>query len=391
MKRTLSGKNTKSDLTVDKINKSLMEQACIKYKESKEVFIIHDPSDIRKPHSKDAEDIGKVRDLKGNIINGYNTHNIIGLTGDKDEVTLLSNITYSNRSSKFLDRDTIKKIESGKASELDENVKLLYDSGDYYNKKTITISQLKYVSESLKRNIPLLKLTHVLDREFDDDEYINYINNNLGDYFVIRSKRSRTKADKSRLIDSEFENCDNKKFQKLNIKKKCVQDGSISFKWSKYGDHYAIKVSILNKDKKNVFDDSMLLLTNKKIENIDDAYAIYKTYLLRSKIEYVFKFLKEGLGWEDMQINDFESIQKIISLAFYAAAYLYDLGDQETYDDFAVALAEMADGKGKVTRHFILKGIQILMSYCQFELYRRKKNLSDEYVDNLKSKFTMEL
>ena len=37
MKRTLSGKNTNSDLTVYKINKSLMEQACIKYKESKEV------------------------------------------------------------------------------------------------------------------------------------------------------------------------------------------------------------------------------------------------------------------------------------------------------------------------------------------------------------------
>ena len=190
------------------------------------------------------------------------THNIIGLTGDKEDVTLLSNITYSNRSSKFLDRDTIKKIESGKDSELDEKAKSLYKSGDYYNKKTITISQLNYISESLKKNIPLLKLTHVLDREFDDDEYIKYINNNLSDCFVIRSKKSRTIADKSRLIDSEFENCGNIKFQKLSIKKKCIQDGSMGFKWTKYGDnYYAVKVSILNKDKKNIFDESMLLLT----------------------------------------------------------------------------------------------------------------------------------
>jgi len=31
----------------------------------------------------------------------------------------------------------------------------------------------------------------------------------------------------------------------------------------------------------------------------------YTAYLSRSKIEYVFKFLKEGLGWEKLQIQDF--------------------------------------------------------------------------------------
>ncbi len=57
----------------------------------------------------------------------------------------------------------------------------------------------------------------------------------------------------------------------------------------------------------------MLLLTNRDIESDEDAYNIYKIYLKRSKIEYVFKFLKDGLGWEDMQLQDFKAIENIIS------------------------------------------------------------------------------
>ena len=54
-----------------------MEQACEKLKNEQSIILIHDPSDIRKPYSSEAEDIGKVRDLNGRIINGYSTHNVL--------------------------------------------------------------------------------------------------------------------------------------------------------------------------------------------------------------------------------------------------------------------------------------------------------------------------
>jgi hypothetical protein len=60
MLRTLSGENTKSTISVDKTNETLLEQVSIKLNQEDEVTLIHDPSDIRKPHSKEAEDIGKV-------------------------------------------------------------------------------------------------------------------------------------------------------------------------------------------------------------------------------------------------------------------------------------------------------------------------------------------
>ena len=108
------------------------------------------------------------------------------------------------------------------------------------------------------------------------------------------------------------------------------------------------------------------------------AYQIYTTYLSRSKIEYVFKFLKEGLGWEKLQIQDFKAIQRLLSICFYVASYLYEIGEEKAYDDYAILLAEIGGGKGKVTRHFIVRGIQQLLNHLRVSRILSKKELSQE-------------
>ena len=122
----------------------------------------------------------------------------------------------------------------------------------------------------------------------------------------------------------------------------------------------------------------MLLLTNKKINTLEDAYQVYITYLSRAKIECVFKFLKEGLGWEEMQIRDFKAIQNLLSICFYVASYLYEVGKEKAYDDYAILLAEIGGGKGKVTRHFIVRGIQQLLHHLRVSRILSKKELSQE-------------
>ena len=395
MKRTLSGTNKQSSIRPDMVNESLMKQACKKLKSELEITLIHDPSDIRKPYSRELEAIGRVRDLKGNIINGYSTHNVIALGGSQKDITLVSNVTYSNKSAQFLHQSTIKNIEEGVDFEGKEEAKALYNSGLYYNKKTVSKEQISRCSIELKKHKESLKLTHVLDREFDDDNYLKHIHK-LGDDFVIREKKSRCidttneSGKKQRLMSSGFDNSDIVKFQKLSIKKLTIQDGKIRLQWSKHKGYTAVKVSILDREDNNVFDEAMLLLTNNQIDNLEHAYGVYREYLKRSKIEYVFKFLKDGLGWEDMRIQDFKSIENIVSLAFYAAAYLYEIGEEYAHDDYAVMLADLGDGKGKVTRHFILQGIHVVMNYCKFELYRKKNKISDESVEKLKNAFVIE-
>ncbi len=384
MVRTLSGENSKSNMSPDITNNALMDFAKEKLRSEEAVTLIHDPSDIRKPYSTDLEDIGYVRSLDNKIIHGYSTHNIIALPSKSKIVTLLSNKTYSNRAGNFLSQETLSKLESGIDFDGRESARKIYESGNYFNKKTISKEEISRVSQAIKQSNPAIKISHVLDREFDDDDYIDLISNILGDKFVIRSKKSRCldevdeNGKKVRLIVSSFDNSHQLSFQKLSIKKTVIQDGKILVEWKVYGKIFAVKITILDRIGNNVFDEAMLLLTNKALFSFDDAYGVYKEYLKRSRIEYVFKFLKEGLGWEEMQVREFKAIENLISLCFYVAAYLYDIGDQEAYDDYAVMLSELGDGKGIISRHFILKGIHVVSNHYKYQYYMEKKKVSKE-------------
>ena len=379
-----------SEIHPELVNESLLEQACSKLDGTDSVYLIHDPSDIRKPYSSDIENLGKVRDLNGKIINGYSTHNIVTVTSDDKTVGLLSHVSYSNKDPQFLKQKFIQKLKDEKEFEGDIEAKTLFDSGDYFNKKTLTIKELTRVSEGLKQGNKDLQITHILDREFDDDEYLNLLDGTLNDDYVIRCKKSRTidtlgeDKKKQKLISSKFDHEEKLSFQRIQFKNKTIQDGKHIISWGAFNGSTAVKIRVVDRNGDGVFKDDMLLLTNKNVSSIEDAYGIYLIYLKRSKIEYVFKFLKEGIGWDDMQIRDFKGIQNLLSLCFYLSAYLYEIGGEKTYDDYAVLLADIGGGKGKVTRHFILEGIKYLMGKYRIDRILAEKKTPKKIQDDLK-------
>ena len=132
----------------------------------------------------------------------------------------------------------------------------------------------------------------------------------------------------------------------------------------------------------------MLLFTNKNIRSDYDAYGIYLIYLKRSKIEYVFKFLKDGLGWEDIQIKDFKGIQSLLSMCFYISSYLYEIGEEHAFDDYAILLAEIGGGKGVVSRHYILEGIKCLLAKYRVERVFKERNIPKKSQESLGRAFS---
>lgn len=68
----LNGRLTNS-FDPDTINQQTQQNALANLTVKKQVEIIHDGSDIRKPYSQKLPQLAKVRDLNGHIINGYNT------------------------------------------------------------------------------------------------------------------------------------------------------------------------------------------------------------------------------------------------------------------------------------------------------------------------------
>ena len=387
--RTLSGDNKMTELDDELVNDALTAEAIRSLSNETNIYLIHDPSDIRKPYSIKAENLGKVRDLKNNIINGYSTYNIIAITPNSKSVHLISHESYSNKDPKFLKAELVRKVESNNLKEDQAHLKEVHDSGDWHNKKTLTKDRVQTVSANLKKTNKLQNITHIMDREFDDDEYFSTISLQ-GDDFVIRAKKSRSvddtmdsKAKKTRLIDSSFPNQYIHKLQKVRFKKTCYQDANLLVEWQECLNYTAVKITAKTRDGKEIFANPMLLITNKSVATAERALLIYQIYLKRSRIETVFKFLKEGLGWEDMQLRNFLGIQRLLSFCFFIAAYLYKIGDQEVHDDYVILLARLGGGKGVVSKHYILQGIKALLLKYRVDRFFEEYKPSEDTIENM--------
>ena len=59
------------------------------------------------------------------------------------------------------------------------------------NLRQVTHTQLQRVSQSLKNGNEDIQICHVLDRQFDGLPYFLFIEDELEDFFVIRTKISR--------------------------------------------------------------------------------------------------------------------------------------------------------------------------------------------------------
>jgi hypothetical protein len=72
--------------------------------------------------------------------------------------------------------------------------------------------------------------------------------------------------------------------------------------------------------------DPWLLLTDWPVQDAQSAVRIFTMYRQRWSVEDSFKFLKTCLGWEDVQVLDWQGIRTLVALAWVAAGFLFDLG-----------------------------------------------------------------
>lgn len=124
----------------------------------------------------------------------------------------------------------------------------------------------------------------------------------------------------------------------------------------------------------------MLLLTNRTIENGEDAKNVYHAYIMRFKIEIVFKFLKQNLGWETFQVRDFASIKNLLALAFFLVGYFKELQEALQKHPLAQFICKIAHSKGKVTVFFLLKGLEKIAHFKEVLNYMKQENISHEQI-----------
>ena len=394
-KRLINGK-LKSVLDDKKISSSLRERGVSSMGGKDCLVLLHDPCDIRKQYSKELECLGKVRSLDGKIINGYSTFNTVMVDERGKNIQPFDITVYSNRDEKYVTEKELRAFNQGKGDGFrDEKIRELLEEDDDVNLFRITIEQLERTSFKLKEKNPEIALIHVLDRYFDGNRYFHYINDHLEDQFVIRMKKSRNSPKGDKLKDVDFPHKQTFQIDKVKLKKKVYQQVKCVVEYDTLplddNDYWVVRITLLDRTGKMIFKHPMLLITNIPVETAEQARKIYHTYLMRSKIEGVFKFLKNVLGWEEFQVQDYESIKNIIALCYFIGGYFYEIESELVKNETVIFICQLGGGKGKVTRHFFLQGLAKLLVHHSVNTFVKEHNISQKTWEDMCSIVNLKL
>ena len=348
------------------------------------VYALHDGSEIRKPHANNMEYLGKVLSLSKQIISGYKTMNSVGVDISGKELNLLEHFTYSTHLPDFITEQRINALAADPS--VDSDLWEQITKGQYINNKKAYFQTVTNSSNTIKRaNLDTL-VTHIQDREYDGEDYFEYVDN-LGDEFITRLKLSRAsnelipiltpkgkpsvKKVYKKLIDKDFDHAFTYDIKRISIKNKNYINVKCTLKWEilSINEHtYSVlRITLKDGQGKPLFLQPMMLITNRPILCPDDAKQIYQAYLLRFKIEVVFRFLKHNLGWETFQVRDFQSIKNILAFTFFLVGYFKELEKDIQNHEIYHLIAQIGGAKGTVSVHFVLKGIEKLTHFQQVQ------------------------
>ncbi len=334
----------KSVLNEEKTSEAILEHSVAALGDEARLIVLHDPCDIRKKYAEKLEKLGKVRDLDGNIINGYSTFDTVAVDVVGKNLYPVDITVYSNKDEHYVtvaemkqyDKGKLQKSEDKDERERSKQIKQFIEEESYLNLPQLAQKQLQEVSQAFKKRNAKMTLCHVLDRQFDGKNYFEFIDQQLHDEFVIRAKISRNanevqidaqtgKTTTIKLKDVELEKKHRTVIDKLRIKKKLYQNAMCVLEWGKIvldeKEYTVVRITLKDCKGKAIYKHPMLLITNIKVKNAEQARGVYGIYLMRAKIEAVFKFLKDVLGWEEFQVRDYESIKNIIALAYFIGVY----------------------------------------------------------------------
>lgn len=380
------------------------------------VYVLHDPCDIRKPYASDMQDLGKVLSLQKEVISGYCSFNSVAIVPDQQEVHLLDSVVYSTGSPGYVSQEQVHLIKTDqegsgilkdkKGRQVSQQSIDLVEQGLYENGAKIARSQIQKTSHLLRAGHAHRILTHILDREFDNEDVFDQVDE-LEDEFIIRLKLNRNSQEQEqvytpkgkvskkvkykKLVDKKFAHQSDFILDKLHLKTKVYTQVQGLVEWESLSigekSYTVVRIS-LSCGAKALFDKPMLLLTNRPIQNAQDACQVYQSYILRFKIEVVFRFLKQNLGWETFQVRDFNSIRNLLALVFFLVGYFKELEDQLSKHPLAQFICSLALSKGKITMFFLLEGLEKLIAFQEVALQMKEQHIAmediQEFLDNLK-------
>jgi hypothetical protein len=342
--------------------------------ETEELWLIADPSDLRKPYANEMPDLMEVRDLDGKLVPGYRTLNILGVTPGRRGI--LYHRLFSSVAEDFVSEPL--EVQRG----------------------------LKQVSQAVGPLKERMAVSWIMDRGFDDvavwrtvweqkEHLVCRISHTErlvayqtvdgqwreGDVVEARQQlrpmaRARTrmvvrrgpqKTEKRQRVMVEIRSCPLRLSYNTHVRREGAGE-------EVQKDIWLVEVKVLGSTLK-----PWLLITDWPVEDAESALRIFRMYRQRWAVEDSFKFTKTVLGWEDVQLLDLAGIRTLLALAWVAAGFLYELGVTLEWEEVRLLArlggwAERKDnppGKIVLTRG-LRRLMDMLMTQAFLDHYRKE-------------------
>jgi hypothetical protein len=288
---------------------------------SDELWLIADGSDLRKPYAKEMPHLMKVRDLSGGLVNGYQTLTVLGLTRERRGI--LYHRLFSSKADDFLSEP----LEVQQA--------------------------LQTTSQAIAPLKAETAVTWILDSGFDDvavwrtiweqDEYVVVRLCHLERLIALRDQSGAWQTGSSAealktlpLLARAQTMLEVRKRGKGRAKRQSVtaeiRAGAIQLSYAtnvrRVGQGVVVtkRVWLVEVRLLETALDPWVLLTDWEVETEAAALRIFQIYRQRWSVEESFKFSKQCLGWEEVQVLDLAGIRTLVVLAWVAAGFLYQMG-----------------------------------------------------------------
>lgn len=322
--RLATGESTqRSDLDAEQVTKRLREVAVEQLAQTPEdeLWLIADSSDLRKPYAEAMPYLMQVRDLDEQLVPGYRTLNVIGLTPGRRG--LLYHRLFSSHAPEFVSepaevQEALQTVSQALAP-LKEHKTMtwLLDSGfdDIAVWRTIWEQQEHLVS----------RIYHTERKVAFQDRQGQWQEGDIADARAelrplarvetsMEVKRGKQMRPKKQPVRVKLSACPLRVSYASNVRRK--GQGKLLTR-----EVWLVEVHVLGTDW-----EPWLLVTDWPVTDAQSAMRIFTMYRQRWSVEDSFKFLKTCLGWEEVQVLDWQAIQTLVALAWVAAGFLFDLG-----------------------------------------------------------------
>jgi hypothetical protein len=286
-----------------------------------EVWLIADSSDLRKPYAEAMPYLMQVPDLEGELVPGYRSINVIGVTPGRRG--LLYHHLFSSQAPDFVSepaevQEALSTVSQAlSALKAHKTVTWLLDSGfdDVAVWRTIWQAQEHLVCRVYHQE----RLVSFQDRTGQWQQ--GTLGQARGQLQLLArvqttlvAKRGKQPRAKKQPVEVEIAACPVRVTYSTGVRRQGAGERVTREVW-------LVEVHIVGTDQ-----DPWLLLTDWPVTDAQSAARIFTMYRQRWGVEDSFKFLKTCLGWEEVQVLDWQALRTLVALGWVAAGFLYGLG-----------------------------------------------------------------